>query len=394
MPPKTVADAVTPLQRIRLELGWKQSRLIAELTAYARRHHVTIAEPASLKTQLSRWENGHGQPDAVYRRLFCVIYQRDEEELGFTASRRAADAPRVAPTLDTETVDYFQTVFDQHVRADGLMGPHHLVDVVRAQATLLDNILPDARGPIRADLLLLACQYNELTGWLYQDAGDPTNAMLYSDRAMDYALAMDDPMHTAYLMMRKSNIACDLGSPDRALGLAAAGLREPSKVPPRIRSLVLGQQARAHALRGDSDACSRSIEAAMREVVRPSTDPIYIARYATPEYIRMQSATCWAELNVPDRAIPVFEKALSTWPESQRRDRGLCLTRLASAHAARGDREHAYENGIQAVRTVRTATSARALRDLRQLRERLVPWRRNEEVLALSHEIKSLIQGI
>jgi transcriptional regulator with XRE-family HTH domain len=294
MPPKTVADAVAPLQRTRLELGWKQSRLIAELTACARRHQVTIAEPASLKTQVSRWENGHGQPDAVYRRLFCAVYQRDEEELGFATGQGTADAPRLAPTLDAETVDYFRTVFDQHVRADGLMGPHHLVDVVRAQATLLDNILPDARGPIRADLLLLACQYNELTGWLYQDADDPTNAMLYSDRAMDYALAMDDPMHTAYLMMRKSNIACDLGSPDRALGLAAAGLREASKVPPRVRSLVLGQQARAHALRGDSDACSRSIEAAMREVARPGADPVYIARYATPEYMRMQSAICWA----------------------------------------------------------------------------------------------------
>jgi hypothetical protein len=60
----------------------------------------------------------------------------------------------------------------------------------------------------------------------------------------------------------------------------------------------------------------------------------------------------------------------------------------------RGDKERAYDVGVQAVRTVRTATSGRVLRDLRQLRERLVPWRRDEEVLALSHEIKSLIQGI
>jgi tetratricopeptide (TPR) repeat protein len=375
-------------------MGWKQSRLIAELTAYARRHYVTIAEPASLKTQVSRWENGHGQPDAVYRSLFCAVYQRDEEELGFTSERRSAETPCVAPTLDAETVDYFRTVFDQHVRADGLMGPRHLVDVVRAQAALLDDILPDARDGIRSDLLFLAYQYNELTGWLYQDASDAGNAMLFSDRAMDYALAIDDPTLTAYLLMRKSNIACDLGRPDRALGLATAGLREASKIPPRIRALILGQQARAYALRNEADPCSRSLDAAMREVTRPEADSVDIARYCTQEYIHMQLATCWTVLNAPERAIPIFERALSTWPSFQRRDRGLCLARLALAHATHADKENAYEIGIQAVKTVRTATSTRALRDLRQLRERQVPWRRDEEVLTLSHEIKNLTQGI
>jgi len=147
---------------------------------------------------LSRWENGGGQPDRVYQRLFCTIYGRDEDELGFTSPESSGTAPRVAPTLDAETVDYFRTVFDQHIRADNLMGPHHLVDVVRAQAALLDEILPGARDEVRDDLLMLACQYNEFTGWLYQDAGDPTNAMVYSDRAMDYAMAIGNPVNTAY----------------------------------------------------------------------------------------------------------------------------------------------------------------------------------------------------
>jgi len=342
---------------------------------------------------LSRWENGNGQPDTVYRRLFCAIYQRDEEDLGFTDDRHVGTSPRVAPTLDNKTVDYFRNVFDQHVRADNLMGPHHLVDVVRAQATLLDEILPGAKNEIRDNLLLLACRYNELTGWLYQDAGDPANAMLYSDRAMDYAVAIGDPTETTYLLMRKSNIACDLGKPDRALGLTTAGLREASKITPRIRAVVLGQQARAHALRGDADACLRSLDAAMREITRPDVGSDSIARYCTPEYMQMQSATCWTVLNMPDQAIPVFEAALSSWPPFHRRDQGICLTRLASAHAARGDKERACQIGMEAVNTVRTATSARALRDLHRLRERLVPWRRDAEVLTLRHAIKSLAQG-
>src|SRR5690348_9040195 len=126
--------AVTPLQAARLTLGWKQSRVLTAVAAQARLEGVGIATPASLETMLSRWENGNGRPDQMYQRLLCQIYDRDPAELGFgTASPTGRG---VAPVLNPETVEYFSAVFSQHVRADYLMGPHHLVDVVRAQTEL------------------------------------------------------------------------------------------------------------------------------------------------------------------------------------------------------------------------------------------------------------------
>ncbi len=59
------------------------------------------------------------------------------------------------------TVDYFGAVLLQHIKADNLMGPHHLVEVVRAQTELLDEILPRANSSAHADLLELAYRYNE-----------------------------------------------------------------------------------------------------------------------------------------------------------------------------------------------------------------------------------------
>jgi hypothetical protein len=59
------------------------------------------------------------------------------------------------------TVDYFGAVLLQHIKADNLMGPHHLVEVVRAQTKLLDEILPRANSSAHADLLELAYRYNE-----------------------------------------------------------------------------------------------------------------------------------------------------------------------------------------------------------------------------------------
>jgi hypothetical protein len=390
---RRIEEAHTALQRTRLELGWKQSRAIAAMTARARESGIRIATPSSLKTMLSRWENGHGQPDAVYQRLLCDIYRQDGEELGFDVMSGAGAEARVAPVLDPVTVDYFRAVLEQHVRADNLMGPQHLINVVKAQAALLDDILPGARKDVRDDLLVLACRYNELVGWLHQDAGDPHQAMVHSDRAMDYALAIDRPSETAYLLMRKSNIASDLGNPDRALGLTVAAMRGASRVSPQIRALVLGQQARAHALRGDGGECARSLDAAMRAMAEQVTASERIAAYCTPAYVQMQAATCWAELRMPHRAIPVFEEALSSFPTFMRRDQGLCLTRLASAHAGAGDRGSACRVGRQAVRTVEAATSARSLWELRELRKRLAPWRRDTEVSDLSQEIKRLTRA-
>lgn len=388
METRNLDQAATLLQRARLELGWKQSRVLSLLASEAKQRRLRIASPTSLKTMLSRWENGLGRPDETYQRLFCAIYERDPDELGFVEQEVSNSA--IAPTLDSEAVEYFQCVFDQHIRADNLMGPHHLVDVVRAQAALLDQMLPSAKDNVRKALLTLACRYNEFTGWLYQDAGDPVNAMTYSDKAMDYALALNDPVTTAYILMRKSNIASDLGHYERSLGLTSAGLRSASNIPPRIRALLLGQQARAYALRGAKSDCTRSIDDAMTQVNRPDADSDEVAPYCTPAYMAMQTATCWNDLGSPDLAIPVFEKALSAWPRFLRRDKGMCLARLAVAHATRGDKASACRVGHEAANTVRSATSARALRDLRLLRERLVPWRRDEEV----SELRTVIRGL
>lgn len=384
----------TRLKTARIELGWSQPRAISALATQARRDGINIAEPTSLKTMLSRWENGAGQPDKTYQRLFCLIYQQDAEELGFTSQAKTVeDAPRIAPIIDDETVSYFHDVFTQHVRADNLMGPHHLVDAVRAQATLLDQTLTGASTNIRAELTRLAWRYNEFTGWLYQDAGDVKNAMFYTDRAMDYALSTASPTDIAYLLMRKTNITNDMINPSRALGLCEVGMRDRGSVAPRVRALMQVQRARAQALDGNADACARSIDYAYQEVSQSDSQADDIAAFCTPEYIRMEAAASWTELGQAEQAILVLQQALITWPSAMRRDLGLCQTRLAIAHASVGDIQAAYHVGLQAVTTASAATSARTLRDLTRLRDLLAPWRRDTQVSELTGRIRQLTRA-
>jgi hypothetical protein len=56
--------------------------MVWELMRLAERKKVKISSAASLKTQLSRWENGHVTPD-YYQALLCELFQAAPGELGF-----------------------------------------------------------------------------------------------------------------------------------------------------------------------------------------------------------------------------------------------------------------------------------------------------------------------
>ena len=73
-----------PLRAARVARGWSQSRAAEELASVASARGVAVAAPLSLKTQLSRWENQHAQPEEHYRGLLCELYESTESELGLS----------------------------------------------------------------------------------------------------------------------------------------------------------------------------------------------------------------------------------------------------------------------------------------------------------------------
>lgn len=392
----TAAQAATPLQAARLEIGWKSAQTIRALREAAANEGVTIASERSLKTMLSRWENGHDVPDALSQRLLCTVYGASAEELGLAGRQTAAPTvPTLTPVVGPDMVQYFRNVFVEHLRADNLMGPHHLVDVVRAQAALLDRLLPNAQGTARSELLMLAFRYNEFAGWLYQDAGNADQAMRYTDRSMEYALEMGETQETSYVLMRKADIAADLESPERVIGLSQAALRDAAHVSPRGRALILRLRGRAYAQLGNTGECARALDAAQSEASLGKTvGPDGLTDYCTPSYIGMEAAISWARLGRFDVAVSTFERILPSWPDALRRDQGLCLARLANAYAGQGDTDSACEAGRRAVEVIRTATSSRALSELQRVRVRLAPLRKHAEVSDLSDRIRSLLKPV
>src|SRR6476659_2918325 len=81
------------IRTARRDRDWSQTRLIAELQRVALRRGIALPSLETLKSRVSRWENGHSVPDEFYRQLLREAFGMDDHELGFSLD---ADEPLAA----------------------------------------------------------------------------------------------------------------------------------------------------------------------------------------------------------------------------------------------------------------------------------------------------------
>src|SRR3954452_7531620 len=255
-----MSESRTKLQAARCAEGWSQARLMMLMKAKAPQADLRLPSDASLETELSRWENGHKTPEPCYRKLFRIIYGLTDEELGFPADSSSPLLCLALPVFSHPVVDYYARMFRDHIRADSQMGPRYVLPVVEQQVKTLVPLVRELRGVDRRSAVDLACQYEEFLGWLYQDSGQPELAIAWTDRAHDLGLELSDPQTTSYLLMRRSNIATDVGDPAQALALAEAALREHDGVKGATKAVILRQEAHAYAALGDERGCAKAID--------------------------------------------------------------------------------------------------------------------------------------
>src|SRR6476660_6942526 len=114
-----------------------------------------------------------------------------------------------------------------------LAGPQSLVSIAPQQLRFVEDVLSNARGKDRKQLLRVGARYAEFAGWIYQDTGALNSAMQMSSTALDFAQEADDETLVSYILMRRSSIATDAKRPELALKLANAALNKENHLPPR-----------------------------------------------------------------------------------------------------------------------------------------------------------------
>src|SRR5215207_3626073 len=163
------AEMRTKLAAARENLGWSQARLMSELERRGRLAGLAVMSNSSLKTALSRWENGHYTPDRQYRQLFRDIYGLSDAELGF-------------PPLAVVAVEQDQTV---GATADLRRDMDHLLcaDAATCVTGLEERVSLQAQDCVRVApsemLTRLLADFEDVKSLLKQPVGKPLMMRLY-----------------------------------------------------------------------------------------------------------------------------------------------------------------------------------------------------------------------
>jgi transcriptional regulator with XRE-family HTH domain len=284
-----VTEPRSALRAARSARGWSQAEAARALAALARAQGVSVAAPASLKTQLSRWENGHAAPDAPYPALLGELYGRSGVELGLDAGQ-APGAPdpaarvkahvATAAAVDADVIALWRDQLGAARGLDHRLGGAGAAETVRTLVAQLDEVLrhlPDP--PRRRAVAALLSAAAALAGLQALDMGDPDAAVARYARAAEAARDARAAALAAAAAVGHALVLVEVGEP-----LAALAVLEYAGPGPPGRARLQAAVAVARAAAGDAAGARRALDAAERAhaEVRASNEPALPARALAP----------------------------------------------------------------------------------------------------------------
>ncbi|PPJ22954.1 hypothetical protein C5E45_15335 [Nocardia nova] len=214
------------IRAARTRRGWSQAQLIAALRAHASQQGIALMSPHSLRTALSRWENGRHMPDNLYARLLRQV-------LG----------------MPTATVDLARggTLFEvllNHTNSLRMLDRRFGAPAARLQTaahvTALDAMWHSSKGADRSVIARAQADAAALAAWQDFDVGDTAAAAAHYKEARTAALRAEDPILLAHTIGEEAVMLAETGQAEKRQ--AAAALAQVSQaeripgLPPLLRS--------------------------------------------------------------------------------------------------------------------------------------------------------------
>jgi hypothetical protein len=415
----------TPLQAARHARGWSQVRAVSELIKTARLKNVTVASARSLKTELSRWENGHVTP-MHYQALLCAMYNSAAGDLGFgiqglpagpssrigveliskqewgredlrSLSAAFDDALSRAAASDIEmlahewlSVDKPQLIelgigrriSDSNIatvehrvmqlrRADDFISGRTSHALVRQELQAATNLLNDAAlTEDQASRLLSATgELAQLAAWVAADAGLYRDAAKYAENGIVAAHAADNGALAANIISTFSYQLANTANPRQAAMLARtayAGVRRDATA--TTKALLLERAAWADAKSGDLAGCERTLGLVEDNLCDTKTgdDPDWVY-WLNRQEVDVMAGRCYTELKKPAKAEMLLRGALSGYDDALIRENALYLSWLSEDYILLGEIDAACAVATQILELKNRANSARTEERLRHL---------------------------
>ncbi|MFD2082553.1 hypothetical protein SAMN05421678_1022 [Actinopolymorpha cephalotaxi] len=356
------------LKQARLARGWSQSRLIAGMESYARRHAIQIAATASLRVYVSEWENGRRRISPPYAGILRRLLGLTDNELASPSDESSSPLPwadgyqdlasrvRTSRGLGSDVVATFMAQTELLRGLDRQLGAAQLVDQMQShlamiQDALIFSVLPASRKP----LALALGSASTLAAWQALDAGAADRAWRQYELAKNAARDADAPEHLAYAMGEQAYVLAEAGEP----GLGVELVREAARVGAgaasgKLMAWVAAAEAELCAHAGMRDDCLRALDRA-DHLLPPGED----ARDEDVPSIFLNAShlTRWRgnalALIGDDHAVADLYNALSGLDPSFTRAQAGLRCDLAQAHMARGE----YDDAADHLSVARLVTS-------------------------------------
>ncbi|AOS62838.1 hypothetical protein [Actinoalloteichus hymeniacidonis] len=368
--------AKTLLARVRQELGHSQDAVIRLLLARADATNAAIATGRSLKTKLSRWENGHETPAPYYQALFRDVYGRTNEELGFPAAveeiddaaTELADRLIVAQRIDPETVELFRRQVDNARHMDQRFGSVALLDQLRSQIGQIEDLLSHALlSSQRAPLAATLTEASTLAGWTSLDRRATQQAWQHYERAKAAAREAGSPSLLAHAQAEQAMVLVEIDQTHDAVGLVSEAVElGRTTTAPLLRAWLAATLGEVLAADGRRDDALRAFDQADELLPADPRDPALPFVFLGGTHLARWRGSAIARLGEPD-AITQLTDALDGHPATFSRARASLLVDLAHAHGATGDRDAALSYAGQARRLAAQISSERQKRRLKRL---------------------------
>lgn len=287
---------------------------------------------------------------------------------------RLAWAQRHPPQIDAAVVESLADVLAAQRRADDALGSAAVLRPILTQLTAIEDLVKQARGPVRPALVDVAQQWAQFTGWLCRDIGDTAGARACCALALEWATEVGDRTMAATILNNRSAMAGEAGEIGAMIGLAQGAQRDTTAAAAQ-RADAANLEAQGFAMAGDASTAERKLGEA-QDLACTLTDRPQDQRpwsyWMTPAVI--QSAEGHISAYLAGTGPRWYERAvdlLATRPETSGTPlwkSARNLTWLAFAHARAGDVDNACAAGLQATRVVQRAGSARNAATLSQIR--------------------------
>jgi hypothetical protein len=223
-------------------------------------------------------------------------------------------------------------------------------------------------------LHIAAAELAQLSGYMCFFNGDDAGAQRYYLASLRAAHASGDRQLGARVLACLAFQATLRGRPQEAISLldaAQSGLH--SRATPRVKAMLIENQAHAHAMAGRTRECMHALNQAERllDRGRHDDDPSWIY-WMDEAVIATTAGECFAQFGQYRMAERQLRQAIDLYPASRVRDKAVYLPSLAEVLRAQGDLDGACATGRQALELMPRVNTLRATEAIRGLRDRLV----------------------